>query len=273
LKDYYQLLEVESVATQQQIRKAYYKLAQQYHPDKSADPQHHDHFLNINEAYQILGDKAKREIYHYRWLQFKNPPKPSTGVPKQPTRPAQAPRPASRQPDYAPPQYRAHYQNYSANAFKEYEKVLRQVCLISLVLAGIFFLDLLFTQTYPNEIITNFGDPVAKNGEGYIKLFTTHTSFWLRFSDLRELQLYYGDRIGIRQTPVLHQILAINPEGFWLDINRGSLYHNFFTLLLAQTALGIAGLYKPFSWPARMNIGILAGIITALNLIILFLSY
>ena len=273
MKDYYQFLEVESTATQQQIRKAYYRLAQQYHPDKSPDPQHHQHFLNINEAYQILGDKAKREIYHYRWLQFKNPPKPATAIPNQQPYQAQSAPKARPAQTYAPPQYRTHYQNYSANTFKEYEKLLRQICYISLILAAFFFLDLLFTQTYTNETIQEFSNPVARSGEGYIKVFTTHTSFWLRFSDLREWQLYYGDKLGIKQTPLLHQTLAINAEGFWLDVNRGSLYHNFFVLLLAQTALGIAGLYKRFSWPARMNIGILAGIITALNLIILFFSY
>jgi hypothetical protein len=275
LKDYYQLLEVENTATQQQIRKAYYKLAHQYHPDKSANPQHHQRFLDINEAYQIIGDKSKREIYHYRWLQYKYPPKPApaTAAPNPQPKQTQTRQTTTRRPNYAPPQYTAHYQNYSANAYREYEKLLRQVCQISLILAGFFLLDLLFTQTLTNETIVELADPVNRSGESYTKVITTNASFWLRYHDLKDLELYPEQVINLRRTPLLRQTLAIQLAGFWTDVNRASLYHNFFVLILLQACLGAAGLYRNFSWPARMNLGILAGIDTALSLIIVFLSY
>jgi molecular chaperone DnaJ len=59
-KDYYKILGVEKNATQDDIKKAYRKLAHQYHPDKGGDEQK---FKEINEAYQILSNGEKRAQY------------------------------------------------------------------------------------------------------------------------------------------------------------------------------------------------------------------
>jgi curved DNA-binding protein CbpA len=69
LKDYYSLLEVEPSATLTEIKKAYRKLAQQYHPDKSQnDPYASARFTEIKEAYEVLTDPSKKEYYlQQRW--------------------------------------------------------------------------------------------------------------------------------------------------------------------------------------------------------------
>ncbi len=59
-KDYYKILGVSRSASSEDIKKAYYKLAHKYHPDKGGDP---EKFKEINEAYQILSDKEKRAQY------------------------------------------------------------------------------------------------------------------------------------------------------------------------------------------------------------------
>jgi molecular chaperone DnaJ len=60
MKDYYKILGVPRDASQEEIKKAYRKLAHKYHPDKGGDEQK---FKEINEAYQVLGDKEKRAQY------------------------------------------------------------------------------------------------------------------------------------------------------------------------------------------------------------------
>ncbi len=58
--DYYAILGVTKNATQDEIKKAFHKLAHQHHPDKGGDEKK---FKEINEAYQVLSDKNKRNQY------------------------------------------------------------------------------------------------------------------------------------------------------------------------------------------------------------------
>jgi curved DNA-binding protein len=63
-KDYYQILGVGKSASTDEIKKAYRKLAMQYHPDHNpGDTQAEEKFKEINEAYQVLSDDDKRAHY------------------------------------------------------------------------------------------------------------------------------------------------------------------------------------------------------------------
>lgn len=62
-KDFYQALNVTKGASQDEIKKAYFKLAKQYHPDVNKSPDAKEKFATINEAYETLGDESKRRIY------------------------------------------------------------------------------------------------------------------------------------------------------------------------------------------------------------------
>ena len=63
-KDYYKTLGVERNASEDDIRKAYRKLAMKYHPDRNPnDKQAEERFKEINEAYQVLSDTTKRAHY------------------------------------------------------------------------------------------------------------------------------------------------------------------------------------------------------------------
>lgn len=62
-KDYYKVLGVARAADQKSIAAAYRKLARQHHPDVNKAAGAEDRFKDINEAYQVLGDKEKRARY------------------------------------------------------------------------------------------------------------------------------------------------------------------------------------------------------------------
>ncbi len=63
-QDYYQTLGVDKKASQDEIKKAYRKLAMQYHPDKNpGDQAAEDKFKEASEAYSVLGDAEKRSRY------------------------------------------------------------------------------------------------------------------------------------------------------------------------------------------------------------------
>lgn len=59
-KDYYAILGVAKTASQDEIKKAFRRLAHEHHPDKGGKE---DRFKDVNEAYQVLGDEAKRRTY------------------------------------------------------------------------------------------------------------------------------------------------------------------------------------------------------------------
>jgi len=63
-QDYYEILGVGKDASQEEIRKAYRKLALKYHPDRTkGDKEAQEKFKEINEAYEVLSDEGKRKNY------------------------------------------------------------------------------------------------------------------------------------------------------------------------------------------------------------------
>ncbi len=78
-KDYYKILGVERGAADEEIKKAYRKLARKYHPDVSKEPNAKEKFQDVSEAYETLRDKEKRAAYdslgsHRPGQDFRPPP-------------------------------------------------------------------------------------------------------------------------------------------------------------------------------------------------------
>ncbi len=67
-RDYYEVLGISRSSNDAEIKRAYHRLARQYHPDLNKSPDAEARFKEINEAYEILGDRRKRAEYD-RWGQ------------------------------------------------------------------------------------------------------------------------------------------------------------------------------------------------------------
>jgi len=79
MKDYYAILGVPKNATQEEIKRAYKRLARQYHPDVNKSPEAEEKFKEINEAYAVLSDPEKRKIYDTYGTATPPPPPPPGG--------------------------------------------------------------------------------------------------------------------------------------------------------------------------------------------------
>jgi len=62
-KDYYSILGLPRGATDEQVKKAFRKMAMDYHPDRNQSPEATEKFKEINEAYEVLSDPQKRAYY------------------------------------------------------------------------------------------------------------------------------------------------------------------------------------------------------------------
>ena len=62
-RDFYEILGVPRTATQDEIQRAYRKLARQHHPDVNKDPGAEDRFKEVSEAYDVLSDPQTRRRY------------------------------------------------------------------------------------------------------------------------------------------------------------------------------------------------------------------
>lgn len=72
LGDPYKILRLKRSATQQDIRKAYLKLAKEWHPDKSSDPSAESKFVEIKQSYELLSDVERRYNYDQKGITEEN---------------------------------------------------------------------------------------------------------------------------------------------------------------------------------------------------------
>lgn len=71
-KDYYKIMGVSKTASDDDIKRAYRKLARKYHPDVSKEKDAESQFKDINEAYEVLKDPDKRKSYDQLGADWKN---------------------------------------------------------------------------------------------------------------------------------------------------------------------------------------------------------
>jgi hypothetical protein len=145
MKDYYGILGVSRTAHQSDIKRAYRKLVHQLHPDVNPNPEAQERIKDINEAYDVLGDEAKRRLYD------ENLQNPFQNIEVEPPRP-------HRDPGYRrrPTGFRAPEEAGQTVLMKKSISAIRWMAWGSLVFCAFLVVDYLLPSRVQQENIVQF---------------------------------------------------------------------------------------------------------------------
>jgi curved DNA-binding protein CbpA len=162
MRDYYKILEVSQNASQEEIKKAYRRLAFLYHPDRNNSPHAQSLIQEINLAYDVIGDVKKREIYNRRLNSYR-----SYQTTSSPTQYRRTTNPAPRK------------RPVKSKRFGFEERAMKGKFISAFILFYCFLLcaDYFFSSVYKNTVIQKM-DVEAHRG----KRSTSHYTFHIQSS-------------------------------------------------------------------------------------------
>ncbi|GAB4418486.1 MAG: hypothetical protein OHK0039_29960 [Bacteroidia bacterium] len=193
LKDYYSILGITPLANQDDIKRAFRRLAKVYHPD-SSDADTHSRFLDINEAYQTLGDPYRRSYYDQQ----------RNGL-------AREPQPRQQPPQPPPPvdpeaQKRAYYEARQRRGMRQQAEFARYLPAVRffLLLNILFVLSLAldYVLTRPSEPLTVLARSLQSRLMGELTGVVRTEDGTLKLTYQRMERIGQGDRMVIYRTPI-----------------------------------------------------------------------
>ena len=247
MKNYYEILGVSFGATTTEIRNAYRKLVQQFHPDINPDPHALDRIKEINDAYDTLSDPAKRRAYDERLSN------PYAYVPEEP-----------QTPTHRDPKYRKQSgQRVKPDSYSPYELMAMYLKYIRWICAGCF--------AYTFLLGVDFTVPRRESVEQIKEVHRVYTvSRYGRSSyshDVMilnsglEVSLYdYSIKVFsneqsaiVRYTPVFRHVMSVAPLSTGELVKAGNAYASLWfvpALLFVCSGLGLflKGVEMPFNF-------------------------
>lgn len=251
MKDYYAIMKVDRKASDAEIKKAFRKLATQYHPDKNHSIEAEAIFKEINEAYEILGDPPSRQEYDQRYF--------NQGFYTYQGARSQRP--------YRGPSERAML----LNSMLRYSRLLFYFgCLWCCVLVVDYTMP---EEDVGGKVTTDLVKSQAISVQRQLNLLKSdngHT-FNVTASELKFFPL--DTDIHIYRSPLLSAVIRVeNYNGTFIVNNLGSIYRNFSfapILLLLGCVLGLA---IKNGVEFHVNLGIVVFLLMILNIVLLYAS-
>ena len=259
MKDYYAILGVSANATPSEIKKAFRKLAILYHPDKNASAEARPRFHDINEAYDVLGDAAKRAAYDQRLANplaelFNDP------APKHPD-------PAYRR-RRSPPPRRAEGPSDSYLLMRDSLKYMLWISRAGLIVTTLFFIDYFLPyQKLEDSIVEMYS--VRTRGNNIYHVLGTRTGEEIKVYDFKAAEFGREPAVLVDVTMIYGSVMSIsNRNGTyraWVAYTYTSMV--FFPILLFVNSL-LALIYRK-RVEFCFNLNIAACILLIINLVII----
>ena len=216
----YDILGISQTASEQEIKKAYRKLALQYHPDKNKDADAAEKFNLIQQAYNVLSNSQLRTQYDYT-LVFGN---------QQNTLEEEA----TFRNNHRNPRYRArsHYQNTDKGPTERYIAMVsvlgyfKKVNYLSIAL--LLFIATEYLLPHKTEKLEIADVMQRRSGNQYIYYFVFTNGGKFDFSRNSEVFLYRGDNLFIHYSLLTETLIEIElPRTTFSYTNFPTIYANF----------------------------------------------
>lgn len=256
MKDYYKLLGVTRAASNDEIKRAFRKLAVKFHPDKNPDPRAEELFKLITEAYDVLSDWEKRKQYDLHWEN------PFAGIPVESAKQSpHDPRYRRRRPPGAKPPVPVYSQR---DMMRDYLPYVRLMGYAGLLFAIMIYLDLVLPYSDKTETLELVKTREA-NRRSQAYMFVTQSGHQIRVYDYNARHLISEEVIRFSETLIFKTVMLISDKGPTYQIKVAYIYRTlfFFPLILLGSSLG-ASLYRK-NVHVPFNLSIVSGIFSVLT--------
>ena len=247
MKDYYQILRVRRGASSPEIKRAYRVLVQQLHPDVNPDPAAHELIKEVNEAYDVLSDDAKKRDYNYR---FSNP-YITVEVPQEPV--------------HRDPRYRRSttYSQSNVNRGPTARDLMQRVApyalkifQVSALLSLFLLVDFFLPHQVTDETISSFRNTGRSRYEANYMITKSGQQIKISPSDGYLLEVDQG--IQVVKSRILSLLIEVRiPEKDAALTNLSTIYANFKFVPLLLGIFSIIGLAAKGKLEFRFNLGIM----------------
>ena len=262
LKDYYQILGVDRLASDDEIKRAFRKLVVAYHPDKNPAPQAEEVILEINEAYEILGDGEKRTLYD-------NLLSGRTVVERA--------RPYHRDPRYRRRTPDPNYKSKTQQTLEMMQNYLPHALFISrcaLAFCVFMALDFFFPASEEKEIITQMKTKQYGLRMGSDRQIVTNKNnvFKLNLEDMENFS--QGMEILVTYSSWMRVTLSVeNPETHFEAKVPATIYANFSFVPLVLLLTSLLGAFYKKGIEFRFNLGIVNLLMLMLSILFIFIPH
>ena len=253
MKDYYAIIKVDRKASDADIKKAFRKLANQYHPDKNPSLEAEDLFKEINEAYEVLSDPASRLDYDQRLTS------PGFNNYTYNTR--------SQRPAYRGPSEKVMLQK----SLLRYSQLLFYFgCLWCSVLIVDFTMPADHIQ---GKVATDLTKNLVTRIHKPKKLLSTDIGKDFDITPQEMKYFPFDTDVHIYKSPLLSAVIRVeNYNGTYVVNNLGSIYRNFSFAPIMLFLGCMIGLIIKGGIEFHVNLGIVVFLLMILNIVLLYSS-
>ena len=253
MKDYYAVLGVTDRAHPSEIKRAYRRLAIQYHPDKNSDPEAAILFVEINEAYDVLSNPQEKHFYD---LKRQNP---FSEIVEETL-------PKHRDPRYRPKPNEQREKPAQLILMEKLNRPARMLNIFGMFLVTLFALDYVVPYETTIEIMTN-GAEIAETRRGGPYYVTTVSGKTVKvYRKLTE----FGDRFMLTQTRLFRIPMIITNTSNLEQIQMGYMYRGYIIFPLFLLVASVVGIINRRNVVITFNFAVGTGLMLIINYFLVF---